>query len=90
MDTFLHDPNAKAVYGFDWSDWLTERGTTISTATWTVPVGLTKISSYATDTTSAVYISGGTAKTQYLVTCHIVCANSLEDDRSFFLNVKER
>ena len=90
MRTHLHDPQAKTLHAFDWSAWLTKRGTTIATSTWSVPSGLAEVSSSNTTTTATVLISGGTDKTSYVITNHIVTANGLEDDRSLILKVKNR
>jgi hypothetical protein len=51
----LKDPQAVLDYGFDWSKWL---GTdTISTSTWTVPVGITKDSDTHDTTTTTIWLS---------------------------------
>jgi hypothetical protein len=63
------------------------QGATISTATWTVPTGITKDSSnqsqvvihgvtYAVNTVCTVWLSGGTAGVDYTLTCTIVTSDS--------------
>ena len=89
MKTLLHDPHAKLGYTVDWSDWLLNSDT-ISTSSWTVPTGLTKGTESKTNTTASVIVIGGTAKTNYVVTNHIITASGLEDDRSFILKVVDR
>lgn len=66
------DPDDVLDYQIDWS---AELGTdTISTSTWTVPAGLTKDSDTNTDTTTTVWVSGGTAGTTYALLNKIVTA----------------
>jgi hypothetical protein len=90
MKTRLHDPQAKSIHGLDWTLWLAKRSTTIVTSSWVIPSGITKVSDSNTATSATIIISGGTDKTSYIVTNHIVTASGLEDDRSFILKVKNR
>lgn len=92
--THVKDPSAKLDYALNWTTYLTdpESGAladTISSATWTVPAGLTKVSESNTTTTTTVRISGGTAGTSYEITCHIVLASGQEDERSIAIAVQE-
>lgn len=97
---FTKDPDATLDYTFDWkassngtgsSDWL-ESGESISTATVTVPSGLTKDSQAVGSGAVTVWISGGTAGESYKVLCQITTDNSpaRTDERSIIINVKER
>jgi hypothetical protein len=63
------------------------QGATISTATWTVPTGITKDSSnqaqvvihgitYAVNTVCTIWLSGGTAGVDYTLTCTIVTSDA--------------
>jgi len=63
------------------------QGATISTVTWTAPTGITVASSnqnqvivhavtYAVNTCCTVWLSGGTAGTDYTLTCTIVTSDS--------------
>jgi len=83
------DPQAILDYSIEWSTWLVT-GETISTSTWTVPAGLTKVSDSKTTTATTVWLSGGTVGTAYTVTCHIKTSVNREDDRSFIIVVEER
>ena len=85
---FTKDPSAVLDYTIDWSDWLDSD--TISTSTWTVPTGLTEDSDTNTTTTATVWLSSGTAGTQYTVINHIVTAGGREDDRSIYIMVEDR
>lgn len=67
---YILDPGDKLDYKFDWEDWL-GTGETISTYTVTVQTGLTKVSDSKTDTLVTVWLSGGTARTIYSVTCQV-------------------
>ena len=89
MTIFVKDPDANLDYGFDWSDWLAD-GETILTSTWTVTTGLTKDSDSSNDTATTIWVSGGTAGTSYTITNHITTSAGREDDRSHVLKVKDR
>lgn len=83
--TRTKDPVAKLDYGWDWEDWLA--GDTIDTSTWTVPTTLVKESDSKTNTTTTVWISGGTLGESYTVTNQIVTAAGRVDQRSFVLKI---
>lgn len=83
--TRTKDPVAKLDYGWDWEAWLA--GDTIDTSTWTVPTTLVKESESKTNTTTTVWISGGTLGASYTVTNQIVTAAGRIDQRSFVLKI---
>jgi hypothetical protein len=84
------DPQAFLDYFVDWGTWLTE-GDSISTATWTVPDGLTQEAATVDGTKAIVWLSGGTSGQEYTVTCHVTMTPSgREDDRSLTISVEER
>jgi hypothetical protein len=89
MSNYLHDPNAKLDYGFDWSSWLAS-GETILTSTWTVESGLTKVSDNNSTTATTIWVKGGTAGESYIITNHITTSAGREDDRSHVIKVKDR
>lgn len=85
---FIKDPNAVLDYTFDWSTWL--GSDTISTSAMTVDTGITEDSD-SNDTDSAtVWLSGGTAGTDYEVVNRIVTAAGRTADRTIVIKVRER
>lgn len=87
-------PDAIRTYGLDWSGTLAS-GDTLASVAWTVPAGLTLVSqganseivtegrnSYAAGTLALVRLSGGTAGTDYTLTCAVVTAQGDRDSRS--------
>lgn len=88
---YLKDPQAILDYGFDWEElnWL-EAGESIVTSTWSVPSGITKESDTHNDTTTTIWLSGGTANNDYIVVNHIVTSAGREDDRSHIIRVRDR
>lgn len=86
---WAHDPDAILDYTISWADWLAT-GDAIDSATWTVPVGVTKVSQVETTTLATIEVSGGTAGTSYDLTCHIVTTDGREDDRTIRLYCRER
>jgi hypothetical protein len=89
MTAYQHDPQADLDYGWDWSDWL--GADTIASSTWTVsPTGPVLSASTSDDTTTTVWVDGGTAGVKYTLTNHVVTTDGREDDRSHTLYVRER
>jgi len=87
--TFRKDPHAVLDYGFDWSDWL-DTGETLSSATWTVPSGITKDSQQLGDTSTKAWFSGGTAGESYTIACKVVTSAGRTDERSFVIQMENR
>lgn len=89
------DPDAVLDYGMDWSQWL-NTGDTISSATWSVtaPTGdgdpIAVDSDSETTTVATAIVSGGTVGNQYDLTCRIVTAAGLTDDRTIRVTVVNR
>lgn len=90
-NVFVKDPNAKLDYQWDWTDWL-QVGESISTATVTVPSGLTLESQSNTTQKVTAWISGGTARVRYRVVCRITTNAAIPriDDRSIYIRCDER
>lgn len=65
-------PEDSDSFGFDWTDKLD--GESISTVTWSVPSGLTKLSETTTGAVTSALISGGAAGAVYDVSCTITTA----------------
>lgn len=85
---FVKDPGARLDYGFDWTLWL---GTdTIATSAWEVPAGLVQESDSHSTTGAVVWISGGTAGTEYLIRNSITTAAGRTDERSLLIRVEKR
>jgi len=88
-DNFTKDPDAVLDYTVDWSDWLAT-SEVISTSAWSVGAGITQDSSVKTDTTAIVWLSGGTAGTDYQATNRITTDGGRTDDRTITIMVRER
>lgn len=83
---FEKDKDAKLDYKIDWSTWLD--GDTITVSAWTVPEGITEEAETTNDTTSAtIWLSGGTADTDYTLVNHITTASGREDDETIVISV---
>ena len=87
---FIKDPEAVLDYTLDWTKWLDEAGDIIATSTWIVPTGLTKVTETNTTKLATVWLSGGTAGTNYTVTNRITTVAGRTDDRSITIRVQER
>lgn len=92
---FKHDPDATLDYAVDWTSWLAS-GETISSVSWTVPAGVTEESAPGgwsepdANNKRTVWISGGTAGTDYTVACEITTSVGRVDERSIILEAQER
>ncbi len=85
------DPADVLDYALDWSDQLslTSPADTISSATWTVPAGLTAGAQFVVGGLATTWLSAGVAGTDYTITCRIVTAGARTLERSVRLFVKE-
>jgi hypothetical protein len=90
MAVYKKDPNATLDYTFDWTAYLTPLADTISSVTWVLDTGLTKVSQTQNTMTATAFISGGTIGENLTVTCRIVTAGGRTDDRSITLKIVER
>jgi len=90
LQAFLKDPAEVLDYDMDWTTlgWL--GADTIADSSWTVQGGLTKDSNSHTDTVATVWLSGGSAGTDYVATCHIETAGGREGERSILIRVRNR
>lgn len=95
MITFIKDPQEVLDYGFDWNDsdnggpWL-ETDDTISTSIWKVATGITKDSDSKTDTTTMIWLSGGTVGKKYKITNRIITNDGRTAERSFYVKVQSK
>ena len=69
----------------DWSSWL--GNDTIQSSSWTIPAGLTEVSSTNTSTAATIWISGGTNQANYVIKNAIATSGGRDGVRSFLLSV---
>ncbi|MFK0288255.1 hypothetical protein ACIQVL_48460 [Streptomyces sp. NPDC090499] len=90
-NSYTKDPAALLDYSWDWSGWLADVGDTISTATVTVPAGLTAVGAPTVSATTVTQrVSGGATDQSYRMVCQITTAGGLVDERSMFLTINDR
>lgn len=87
---FTKDPQEVLDYTVDWGANILATGETISTSTWTVPSGITKDSDSKTSTTAVIWLSGGTADTDYDLTNKIVTSGSRTFERTITIGVRQK
>jgi len=87
-DSFVKDPADRLDYQIDWSAWLDADA--IAASAWTVPAGLTEYAASNTTTLATVWLTGGAAGSEYLVTNQITTAGGRIAQRSIRLVVRER
>jgi len=89
------DPDSVLPFGFDWTNWLVT-GDTVSTCVIAVtsPSGDSAPITAGTPTVSgavtSALLSAGTVGNAYTVRFRITTSNGYTDDRSIFIQVKER
>ena len=88
LNRFVKDPEAVLDYKVDWTDWLD--GDTINTSAWTVPDGITKDSDNNTTEVATIWLSGGTALQTYVLENKITTTGSRSDERTIYIEVKEK
>ena len=91
MNSFEKDPDATLDYSVDWTVYL--GSSSIATSVWTVPTGLTEVSSSNDGKIAKVVISGGVVGTTYIVTNTITFVKdgeTLTDDRSIRLFISDK
>jgi hypothetical protein len=84
------DPNDEVDYHVNWSRYLTRIGDVIQSSSWPViPAGITRMSDTHDDTRTTIWLSGGTAGTDYLLTNRIVTAGGRTLDKSITIRVRD-
>jgi hypothetical protein len=86
---FIKDPQATLDYSVDWTLWLAS-GDYISSVVWTVPSGLTTVTTSNTNTLATIWLSGGTVGQSYSVQCKITTAGGRIDERTISIIVRQR
>jgi len=85
-------PAADLDYGFDWTEWLAERGDTIASASVTASGGLTPTPATHDGKVVSTTVSGGVDGTEGVLTCRITTVGppARTDERSIWIEVRQR
>ena len=84
------DPESTLDYVCDWSDWLSTSNDRLTSVVWLVPPGVRKTSQSVTDTTATVWVTGGTLKRIYAVTCRATTLAGRTDDYTFEIVIQDK
>lgn len=90
MATYKKDPAAVLDYSFDWSAYLTPLADTITSVTWVLTAGITKVSQSFSANSATAFVSGGVLGETETLTCRITTAGGRTDDRSIFLKIVDK
>jgi hypothetical protein len=82
------DPDEVLDYGIDWTARLA--GDTIQSSTWIVPDGITKVSDSSNDTSTEIWLSGGTLGAALQITNRVVTHGARTMDQSVTLLIKSK
>ena len=88
-NSFFKDPDSVLDYKFDWSQWLST-SESISTYTVTAPAGITNSTDSSDSDSVTVWLSGGSAGSDYPVACKIVTDSSRTVERTIKIHVRQR
>lgn len=90
MKGFVKDPQAILDYSIDWGPWLD--GDTLNTSNWVVesPLSIVSGSEAFDDTTTRLFISGGTVGQNYIAVNTITTAGGRTDERTLELRIRNR
>jgi hypothetical protein len=83
------DPNEVKDWTLDWGAKRLADAETISTSSWTIPTGITKDSDTDADTTTTVWLSGGTAGVHYTLTNRVTTSQGRTFDWSIVVQVRD-
>lgn len=91
VKSYVKDPTARLDYTWDWTKWLADIDDTISTATVTLPEGLTAAEATVVDGPFVTQmVEGGDLESVYRMICQIATAGGLIDERSIYLTIIDR
>lgn len=85
---YVKDPDSVIDYEFDWAAEL--NGDTIASSDFLLPDGLVEGSTDFTDTTTTVFVSGGSAGALYRITNRVTTAGGRTFDKTIMILVQER
>lgn len=88
MSLFEKDPSDEEFFTMDWSALI--GSATILTSAWSVPTGLTQLSTTNTTTTTTIKLSGGTADAVYPLPNTITTSDGRTLQRSIHIKVIEK
>lgn len=88
IDVWPKDPTAVLDYTIDWTEWLGFDA--LTNVLWTVPSGIVSAGSFSSQSTTTVWLSGGTGGTSYLVSCSVTTSSGRMDKRTVQINVGDR
>jgi hypothetical protein len=86
---FVHAPNAKLDYGFDWTLWL-QTDEHVVTSSWVVSSELTPSLEQILNDVTSLYVEGGVVNSSYELTNSIITSDGRKDSRTMKLICKKR
>jgi hypothetical protein len=87
---YVQDARARLTLGVDWSAWLTQESTTITSSVWVGETGIVLDGGSHTPNKATVYVSGGLTGNTYTVRNTITTASGLTDSRSLRVVIRDR
>jgi hypothetical protein len=83
----IKDPEDVIDYAFNWAPWLD--GDTISSSDFLLPDGLTEDSASFDDTSTQIFVSGGSCGGTYRITNRVVTAGGRTKDQTIRIQVRD-
>lgn len=85
---FIKDPDSTEDFPFNWAPELD--GDTIDTVAWSLPDGLTQVSTSNTTTVATIFVSGGSEGMTYRIRCRITTVGGRTWDKTANVKVCEK
>lgn len=90
-NNYVKDPASLLDYTWGWEEWLAEVSDTISSATVTLPDGLTADGAPTVGATAVTQrVKGGTLDATYEMVCQITTVGGLIDERTIYLTIRDQ
>lgn len=85
---FLKDPDSTEDFAFNWV--MDLGGDTISSSTFSLPDGLTEVSTASTESVTQIFVSGGDCGQTYRITNRVVTTGGRTFDKTIRVYVREQ
>lgn len=83
---FIKEPTETLDYQIDWSDWLGSLA--IASSIWSVPTGITQVSTTNNSTTTTIRLTGGTWGETYEITNTITASDAETETRAILVRIQ--
>lgn len=87
---YVQDARSVLRLSVDWTAWLAQEATTITSSAWVSDAGITLTGATASTLIATVLVSGGVVGSAHTIRNTITCANGAVDSRSIRVVIRDR